>query len=179
MRTPAAVVLTTALVATVIASCAGTAAPTASPSELATPTASPTAEPTTVASSSPTPGPTLIPYPGPSIPPGTLTLEIVATEHLKFDRTQLAAPAHTPFVIAFENRDLCDANCQKVYSYPLPSIPHNVAIKLGDELLFNPMPTIFAPATADYYISEGLPAGTYQFLCIVHPVPMKGTLTIT
>jgi hypothetical protein len=171
--------LAAVLVATMVAGCAGTAAPTASPSELASATASPTSEPTAPATASPTPAPTLIPYPGPSIPSGTLTIDIGADPNLKFDRTQLTAPADTPFVVAFENRDLCDANCQKVYSYPLPSIPHNVAIRLGDELLFNPMPTIFAPGTGNYYISEGLPAGTYQFLCIVHPVQMKGTLTIT
>jgi hypothetical protein len=171
--------LAAALVAALLGGCAGAANPTASPTELPTAPASPTSEATALAAVSPTPAPTLIPYPGPSIPPGTLTIEIGADPNLKFDQTQLTAPADMPFVIAFENRDLCDANCQKVYSYPLPSIPHNVAIRLGDELLFNPMPTIFAPAKADYYISDGLPAGTYQFLCIVHPVQMKGTLTIT
>jgi hypothetical protein len=169
----------TALLALLVAGCAGAPAPTASPTELAAATASPTAVPTTSPTPTGTPAPTLIPYPGPSISPGTLTIDIGADPNLKFDRTQLSAPADTPFVIAFENRDLCDANCQKVYSYPLPSIPHNVAIKLGDQLLFNPMPTIFAPDKANYYISQGMPAGTYLFLCIVHPVQMKGTLTVT
>jgi hypothetical protein len=53
-----------------------------------------------------------------------------------------------------------------------------VAIKLGADFLFNPLPAITAPAQADYFISEGLAAGTYTFLCTVHPV-MHGTLTIT
>ena len=172
------VVTATCLSITVVA-CTNVAAPTALPSSppptaTPAPTGSPTPEPT----ATPTAAPTLIPYPGPSIPPGTLTIEIGADPNLKFDRKQLAAPADTPFVISFDNRDLCDANCQKVYSYPLSSIPHNVAIRLRGELLFNPMPTIFAPVKVDYYLSEGLPAGTYQFLCIVHPVQMLGALTI-
>jgi hypothetical protein len=178
MTSTSRLALAAALVATLLGGCAGAANPTASPTALATATASPTSEPTDLATASPTAGPTLIPYPGPSIPPGTLTIEIVAVEHLRFDRLGLAAPAMTPFVIAFENRDLCDANCQKVYTYPLPSIPHNVAIKLGDELLFNPMPTIFAPASADYFINEGLPAGTYAFVCIIHQ-QMRSSLAIT
>jgi hypothetical protein len=179
MKLSAGLAIAAALATTLVAGCAGTANPTASPTEPALATASPTSEPTLAPTPTGTPAPTLIPYPGPSIPPGTLTIDIGADPNLKFDRTQLTVPADTPFAIAFENRDLCDANCQKVYSYPLPSIPHNVAIRLGDELLFNPMPTIFAPGNANYYISEGLPPGTYLFLCIVHPVQMKGTLTIT
>jgi hypothetical protein len=175
MKPTAGFVLSTATVAMVIAGCAGTAAPTASPSELATPTlvgtAEPTAEPTTVASASPTPGATLIPYPGPSIPPGTLTIEIRAVEHLMFDRATLSAPADRPFVIHFANQDDIGGGQYEV------AAAHNVAIKLGNALLFNPLPAIFAPATADYFISEGLPAGTYRFLCTVHPL-MNGALTV-
>jgi hypothetical protein len=178
MKPRAGTFLGAATALSIAAGCAGTANPTPSPTQLATATASPTSEPTAPATASPTAAPTLIPYPGPSIPPGTLTIEIGADPNLKFDQTQLTAPADTPFVIAFENRDLCDANCQKVYSYPLPSIPHNVAIKLGDVLLFNPMPTIFAPAKADYFINQGLPAGVYTFVCIIHS-QMRGTLEIT
>jgi hypothetical protein len=178
MKLSAGLAIGAALVTTMVAGCAGAAAPTASPTELAAATATPTSEPTLAPTPTGTPAPTLIPYPGPSIPPGTLTIDIGADPNLKFDRTQLTAPADMPFVIAFENRDLCDANCQKVYSYPLPSIPHNVAIKLGDVLLFNPMPTIYAPAKADYFISQGLPAGVYTFVCIIHS-QMRGTLAIT
>ena len=168
-----------AVLALAISACSGTAAPTGSPTlPPATASPSPSPEATIAATVSPIAAPTLIPYPGPSIPPGTLTIEIAADPNLKFDRTEMTAPAGTPFVIAFENRDLCDTNCQKVYSYPLPSIPHNVAIKLGDVLLFNPMPTIFAPAKADYFINQGLPAGVYTFVCIIHS-QMRGTLDIT
>jgi plastocyanin len=108
----------------------------------------------------------LIPYPGPSTPPGTLTVAITAVYGLKFDRSSLDAPADTPFVIHFENQDTSNGGRN-----------HNVAIKLGDTLLFNPQPPIRTPEVADYFISEGLPAGKYEFVCIVHAV-MHGTLTV-
>ena len=165
MRSPARFALVAALVATLVAGCTGTTAPTASPTELVAVTAAPTSEPTPAPTptASPTPGPTLIPYPGPSIPAGTLTLRIAA-KNIAFDTSALAATANTPFVIAFDNND--------------PGKAHNVAIKLGSDLIFNPLPPIVGPAKADYFISGGLSAGTYTFLCIVHPV-MHGTLTIT
>jgi hypothetical protein len=177
MRRASGLVLAVALVA---GACAGSPGPTGSPiPPLASASSSPSPEATLATTASPIAGPTLIPYPGPSIPPETLTIEIAAEPNLKFDRTEMTAPAGTPFVIAFDNRDLCDANCQKVYSYPLSGLPHNVAIKLGSDLLFNPLPAIVAPAKVSYFISGGLAAGTYRFLCIVHPVQMQGTLTIT
>jgi hypothetical protein len=170
MRLAASVVLATVIVATMVAGCAGTASQAASPTELATSPLVGTPEPTTVPTTSPSPGSTLIPYPGPSIPPGTPTIEIRAVAHLTFDRTTLSAPADRPFVIHFANQD--DIGGQ----YEVPAA-HNVAIKMGNVLLFNPLPAIFAPATADYFISEGLPAGTYRFLCTVHPL-MNGALTV-
>jgi hypothetical protein len=168
MQRTLAFALAVTLVATTAAGCAGTANTTPSSTQLTSATSNPTVEPAAGPTPTPTPGSTLIPYPGPSIPPGTLIIEIGAELGLKFDRTTLTAPPNTPFVIAFDNR----ANLP-----PLTGNVHNVAIKLGSDLIFNPLPAIVAPAKANYFISEGLPAGTYQFLCIVHPV-MHGTLTI-
>jgi hypothetical protein len=169
MKRQVRLVLAIAWAFAVAAGCAGTANTTPSPTQLTSATSNPTLEPAAGPTPTPTTGPTLIPYPGPSIPPGTLIIEIGADLGLKFDRTTLTAPPNTPFVIAFDNR----ANLP-----PLTGNVHNVAIKLGSDLIFNPLPAIVAPAKANYFISEGLPAGTYQFLCIVHPV-MHGTLTIT
>jgi hypothetical protein len=168
--------LAVALAMTLAAGCSGTAAPTASPTELGAATASPTPGPTTTPTPTGTPAPTLIPYPGPAIPPGTLTIEIAAVKTLAFDRSDLAAPANTPFVIAFDNRDT--SVCTTCGGAGATGQPHNVAIKLGSDFIFNPLPAIIAPASADYFISQGLAAGTYTFLCTVHPV-MHGTLTIT
>ncbi len=177
MKPQAKVVLALATAVMVAAGCSGTANPTVSPTQLAAATPSPSLEPTAAqtATSAPTPtsapAPTLIPYPGPSIPPGTLTIAIGADPHLLFDTASLAAPANTPFVIAFDNRDVCSTTASACG-------PHNVAIKLGSDLIFNPLPAIVAPAKVNYFISGGLAAGTYEFLCTVHPA-MHGTLTIT
>jgi hypothetical protein len=165
MKRTLARALAAGFVATAAAGCVGAANPTSSATP-AVSTLGPTAEPSPTPLTSGTPGPTLIPYPGPSIPPGTVTIDISAVFGLQFDRSSLAAPADTPFVIHFSNQDTSNGGRN-----------HNVAIKLGGTLLFDPRPTVRTPARADYYISEGLPAGTYQFLCIVHPV-MHGTLTI-
>jgi hypothetical protein len=174
MKSPASFAMATASAIMLVAGCTSAAAPTASPTELAAATPSPSAEPTIVPTPTATPAPTLIPYPGPAIPPGTLTIQIGADPHVKFDRAELAAPADIAFVIAFDNRDVCLPGACAGQT----SLAHNVAIKLGRDLVFNPLPAILAPAKANYFISEGLPAGTYQFLCIVHPA-MHGTLNVT
>jgi hypothetical protein len=175
MKRPARLVLATAM-AVAIAGCAGTANPTASPTQLAAATPSPSLEPTAAPTPTATPAPTLIPYPGPAIPPGTLTIKIAAIKTLAFDRSDLAAPANTPFVMAFDNRDT--TACTTCGGAGATGQPHNVAIKLGSDFIFNPLPAIIAPASANYFISQGLAAGTYTFLCTVHPA-MHGTLTIT
>jgi hypothetical protein len=166
MRRTLAFALAVTVAATIAAGCAGTANPTASPTPPAVSVSGPTGEPSLTPGTSGTPGPTLIPYPGPLIPPGTLTLDISAVFGLQFDRSSLSAPADTPFVIHFSNQDTSNGGRN-----------HNVAIKLGGTLLFDPRPTVRTPEQADYFISEGLPAGTYQFLCIVHPT-MNGALTV-
>jgi len=166
------------IIVSMVTGCTGTVSPTPSPTAIpaATTTSSPTpsAEPTPEPTATPTPGPTPIAYPGPSIPPGTLAIEIAAIPKIKFDTSRLEVPADTPFAIRFENRDTCSGQCLAGSG---TANPHNVAIKLGDLLLFNPLPALEQPATVDYFIPEGLSAGAYRFLCIIHPV-MSGTLTV-
>ena len=88
-----------------------------------------------------------------------------------FDTTDLSAPANTPFVIRFDNRETPGHTCDVV------GCSHNVAIEDGQDLIFDPLPTIGPGAHADYVIPQGLAPGTYEFRCIIHPV-MHGTLTI-
>jgi hypothetical protein len=166
MKRTVALALAASLAATIAAGCAGATNPTGSPTPAPVPTLGPIGEPSLTPGTSGTPGPTLIPYPGPSIPPDTLTIDISAVFGLQFDRSSLSAPADTPFVIHFSNQDTSNGGRN-----------HNVAIKLGGTLLFDPRPTVRTPDQADYFISEGLPASTYTFFCIVHPT-MHGTLTI-
>ena len=92
-------------------------------------------------------------------PAGTpaVTLTVVAN-NLAFDQTQLTVPADTTFAITLDNRDVA---------------PHNVNIT-GNGVSRETEP-FGGPATQTYTYA-GLPAGSYTFLCSVHP-DMKGTLT--
>ena len=67
----------------------------------------------------------------------------------------------TAFQIHFDNKDA--------------GVPHNVAIKdqTGDQLMTGAI--ITGPAEATYEVAA-LPAGTYPFVCSVHP-NMTGTIT--
>jgi cytochrome c oxidase subunit II len=103
------------------------------------------------------------PPPPPSGQPAGPTLQIAA-QNVAFDTAALTAPADTPFKIDFDNRD--------------PSIPHNVAIHEGSPA----GPEVFkgevfpGPAKKTYDV-PALKAGTYGFICSVHPT-MAGTLTV-
>ena len=112
---------------------------------------------------SPTPAPSTSVEPGASAKPGeTVTLTISASG-IAFDTDTLEVPAGVPFKIVFTNNDA--------------GIPHNVAIHEGS-------PTgpavwtgeIFNGVETRTYDVPALPAGTYGFVCTVHP-NMTGTLT--
>jgi plastocyanin len=86
-----------------------------------------------------------------------VTLELVA-EGNKFDRDSLTVGAGSPFAIVFENRD---------------SAPHNVSIRGGEVAVTT---EVFGGPDQRTYIYPSLPAGSYTFICDVHP-EMTGTLT--
>jgi cytochrome c oxidase subunit II len=101
------------------------------------------------------------PPPRPSGEAGA-TIDISAV-NVAFEQTEVQVPAGAPFRIVFDNKDA--------------DIPHNVAIHrdsaTGEELFQG---EIFpGPAKRDYEVPE-LEAGTYVFICTVHP-NMTGTLT--
>jgi mono/diheme cytochrome c family protein/plastocyanin len=89
------------------------------------------------------------------------SVSIVASG-IAFTSPTVTAPADTPFVVAFDNQDA--------------GTPHNVAIHdpSGAEVfkgeIFNGV------ATKDYQV-PALAAGTYPFVCTVHP-NMTGTMTV-
>lgn len=95
--------------------------------------------------------------------PGAPPLAITAL-NIAYDVQALTAPADTPFQIAFNNQD--------------DAIPHNVAIHEGS-------PTgpevwrgeIFPGPAEKIYDVPPLAAGSYGFICTVHP-NMTGTLTV-
>jgi plastocyanin len=92
------------------------------------------------------------------------TVNLVAL-NIAFDQTQITVPANTTFTINFDNQD--------------SGIPHNVAIHkdspTGEAVFTGEI--ITGPAQKVYTIG-GLNAGTYAFVCTVHP-NMVGTLTVT
>jgi plastocyanin len=110
-----------------------------------------------------TPGPTSA-TPGPSGTPATTSSTLhIAAQNIQFDTTQLDAPADQAFVLEFANNDA--------------GVPHNVEIKDATGASSFKGQIITGPAKASYQI-PALAAGTYTFLCDVHPT-MTGTLTVS
>jgi plastocyanin len=89
--------------------------------------------------------------------PGGGVVVALAAQNIAFDPTHLSAPADQPFTIAFDNRDA--------------GVQHNVEIFDNEEhsgtALFEGA-LVTGPATADYHV-DPLAAGTYYFMCVVHP----------
>ena len=88
----------------------------------------------------------------------------ISAKHDAFDRDCLAAPADTPFAIAFDNQD-----------YDI----HNVSIydkDHGDKALFKGE-VIYGPKTITYSVPAQA-EGTYEFRCDPHPDSMVGTFIV-
>ncbi len=91
---------------------------------------------------------------------GTVVKEIA--KGIEFVNKDLSAPADTPFQIEFDNQDA--------------GTPHNIEIKdASGGVVFKG--EIFAGPAVKTYDIPALPAGTYPFVCTVHP-NMIGTLTV-
>jgi cytochrome c oxidase subunit II len=113
----------------------------------------------------PTPTPAASSSGGPaasgSVAPAALGL---TAQNIAFDKTELSAPANTPIQLTFVNNDA--------------GIPHDVSIRkdsaTGDAVFTGDI--VIGVATKVYDLPS-LPAGTYAFVCTVHPT-MVGTLTV-
>ena len=100
--------------------------------------------------------------PASGAPGATVTIKISA-QGIAYDTDTLEVPANTPFRIEFTNNDA--------------GIPHNVAIHKDSPT--GPLVwagDIFNGVETRTYEVPALPAGTYGFVCTVHP-NMTGTLT--
>jgi plastocyanin len=165
MRLARSLALLVALAA-VLAACAAESTPGWTFSPTPTPTVAPSSEP----GATPVPsGATPVPSGAPSAAPSdggtggaTVTLKLTAAG-IAYDTDTLEVPANTPFQIVFTNNDA--------------GIPHNVAIHKDSPT--GPLVwagDIFNGVETRTYEVPALPAGTYGFVCTVHP-NMTGTLT--
>jgi len=132
------------------------AAPTPPPAVTPAPSGAPSAAPSASASGAPA---SAAPSDGGAA--GGTTLELTAAA-ISYDTKDLAAPADAAFVIRFNNTDA--------------GTPHNVEIKdANNQSVFKG--EIFSGAAVKDYQVPALAAGTYQFVCSVHP-NMTGTLKV-
>ena len=101
----------------------------------------------------------------PPAPSGSAALEVTASG-IKYDKASLEVSADQPFVIDFKNEDD-------------PTVTHDVDIRQEDgTTVVQDQQTIPGGQEAQYQYNP-LPAGTYKFICSVHPIPqMTGTLTV-
>ena len=159
-----------AVVAMALVACSSSAQPgwTYAPTPPPTPAASgasasaaPSAGASGAASAAPSGGPAGSPAASGGAAETVLQL---AAANIAYDQTDLTAPAGVPFQIAFTNNDA--------------GIPHNVSIHEGSPTgteVFKG--TIFTGVATQTYDVPALAAGTYSFVCSVHP-NMVGTLTV-
>jgi len=95
---------------------------------------------------------------------GAFTLNISATSAAGFDQTSASAPADTPIAIVFQNKDT--------------TVQHNVTLLKagpdGGDLIGQPFAQ---PGTSGSYQVPALKAGTYTYICSIHP-NMTGILTV-
>jgi mono/diheme cytochrome c family protein/plastocyanin len=104
------------------------------------------------------------PAPQGSLPPDATILEITAV-NIAFDKKELTAPAGVAFGIHFVNQDVA-------------GIEHDVDIRTTDSTTVLADNATILEGEVTYTIAP-LAAGTYTFICSIHPIPsMTGTLTV-
>jgi cytochrome c oxidase subunit 2 len=98
-------------------------------------------------------------------PSGEALLEVTA-KGIAFDKHELTATAGQPFAIRFMNEDPA-------------GVPHDIDIRQEDgRTVVQDKPTVDGGKEVVYDYTA-LEAGSYRFICSVHPIPpMTGTLTV-
>ncbi|HUQ77285.1 MAG TPA: cupredoxin domain-containing protein [Patescibacteria group bacterium] len=106
--------------------------------------------------------------PGASIDPNAPTVTVAANDGAAaagFEPKTLEAKADTAFTLVFENKDTTSGPHNVVINDP-----SNAAVPMGDT-------AFFSGATKSYSV-PALKAGTYTFVCQVHPTTMTGKLEV-
>ena len=105
------------------------------------------------------------PAPAQSLAPSDIIGTVVA-QNIAFDVKQLTAPANKTFGIDFKQMDSGVGG-------------HNILIKDSSGNIVFDGQVLLDPGETTYVV-PALPAGTYSFLCKIHPIAnMTGTLTVT
>ena len=95
---------------------------------------------------------------------GQLVVVNISATGIKYDQDTLTAPASTPFQIEFTNNDA--------------GVPHNVSLHTGGAQGAEIFKGVIFPGVATHaYDIQALDAGSYSFVCSVHPT-MIGTLNV-
>jgi mono/diheme cytochrome c family protein/plastocyanin len=102
--------------------------------------------------------------PAASLPPDAPVVAVTASG-IKYDVKELSVPAGTTFGIQFTQEDAGVGG-------------HDVDIRTEDGTTVVDNPVVTEPGETIYVI-EGLDAGTYTYICSIHPIAdMTGTLTV-
>jgi Cytochrome c oxidase subunit IV len=114
------------------------------------------------ASGGPPPAGSAAPPPsGPPLPTGDVTIEAHGVAYVQ---TSFTGPVDTPFTIVFDNQD--------------PGTSHDIDLKDAAGALVFDGKVILGVSNVVYDVGA-LPAGTYEFICSIHPIPaMTGTATL-
>lgn len=100
----------------------------------------------------------------PPAPSGATTLQLTA-QNIQYGKTSLEVAANQPFVIDFKNMDPA-------------GVQHDVDIRQSDGTTVVVDQQTTDGGKESQYQYQALPAGTYTFICSVHPSIMHGTLTV-
>ena len=100
----------------------------------------------------------------PALEPAT-AWTLVAKD-IAFDLRAIAVPADTPFTITLDNQDP-------------PGVVHDADVRQPDKTTVVVDQAVVNGGQSVTYSYDGLAAGSYIFICSIHPVPnMTGTITV-
>jgi plastocyanin len=90
----------------------------------------------------------------------------IVAKDIAFDIRAITVPADTPFSITLDNQDPA-------------GVVHDVDVRQGDKTTVLQDQQIVNGGESATYSYDGLPVGSYIFICSIHPVPnMTGTITV-